>query len=241
MKRNFLFVCNFKMNIVSLVSYQKVIGNDRFSNIVLCPNFCDIEKFCALKQSSGIMIGAQNVSEYFNGAHTGEVSATMLKSAGADFCIVGHSERKQNNFETLSQTNLKVKSLINAGLTPIICVGEDLLKDEEFATRYVLNELNQILQDVDISKVIVAYEPIWAIGTGKVPSTQHIKTVVSTIKQYTGIEFVLYGGSFNESNFGQIISIDCVDGALIGGASLKPDLIVNMVKKIDDEYDICKN
>lgn len=125
MKRNFLFACNFKMNIVALNDYKKAMGNGKFNNVLLCPNFCDIEKFSALKQSNGVLIGAQNVSEYFDGAHTGEVSAQMLKNAGADFCIVGHSERKKFNIETLSQTNLKVSKLINAGITPIICVGEE--------------------------------------------------------------------------------------------------------------------
>ena len=232
MKGNFLFVCNFKMNTVKKSLYKKTFGNNSFNNVVLCPNFCDIKDFASLKKSNCIMIGAQNVSEFAEGAHTGEISAAMLKSVGVNFCIVGHSERKENNFETSSQINLKVKRLIECGITPIICVGENNYKDEQYAAKFVLSELNEILRDIELSKVIVAYEPIWAIGTGKVASISHIKFVISAIKQYTGIEFVLYGGSFNSDNYKDIVSIVCVDGALIGGASLKPDVIVKMVNNV---------
>ena len=222
--KKFLLVCNFKMNSVALSDYQNAIKDKKINNLVLCPNFCDIKEYCKLKQN-GIMIGAQNVSEYISGAYTGEVSAKMLKDAGADFCIVGHSERKKYFYETHLQTNRKIKNLIASGVTPIVCVGEDIKKDEDFASRFVLMELNEILQDVDLSKIIVAYEPIWAIGTGLVPTNQHIEFVINAIKKYTGIGMVLYGGSFGVNNYKQIASINGVDGALIGGASLKPDLI----------------
>ena len=232
MKKNFLFVCNFKMNTVKKSLYKKALGTQSYNNIVLCPNFCDIKEYTSLKKSNGIMIGAQNVSEFKSGAHTGEISATMLQIAGVNFCIAGHCERKENNFETSSQINLKVKRLIECGITPIICVGESTFKNEEYAAKYALLELNEVLKDVELSKVIIAYEPIWAIGTGKVASVKHIQFVISAIKKYMGIQFVLYGGSFNLSNYKDIFDIDCVDGALIGGASLKPFDIIEMVNKI---------
>ena len=237
--KKFIFACNFKMNSVSVEEYKKAMGNGNYSNVILCPNFCDLYQFAKLKKSNKIFLGAQNVSEFEDGAHTGEISANMLKSAGVDFCIVGHSERKKYNFETLSQTNLKIKKLLEVGITPIVCVGEELNSSEtmsqtEYAKRYVLMELNEILQNIDISKVIVAYEPIWAIGTGKVADTEHIKEIVDAIKKYTGVEFVLYGGSFGEKNFEQIAKIDSVDGALIGGASLKPELICKMKKRLEE-------
>lgn len=237
--KKFIFACNFKMNNVSIEEYKRVMGKDDYSNVILCPNFCQLYQYAELKKN-GVFLGAQNVSEYNNGAYTGETSADMLKSAGVSFCIIGHSERKKYNFETLSQTNLKIKKLIESGITPIVCVGEELCNNEtmsqtEYAKRYVLVELKEILQDIDISKVIVAYEPIWAIGTGKVAGIEHIKEVVDAIKKYAGVEFVLYGGSFGESNFEQIAAIDCVDGALIGGASLKPELICKMKKKLEEE------
>lgn len=231
MNKRFLFVCNFKMNSLDVMEYVNAIKDDHIDNLVLCPNFCDIKDYVILKRN-GVMLGAQNVSEFSGGAYTGEVSASMLKESGADFCIVGHSERKKYMFETLSQTNQKAKRLLEAGITPIICVGEDTEKGDDFAVRYVLLELNEVLKDIAISKVIVAYEPIWAIGTGKVSSNSHIQNVISAIKKYTGVEVCLYGGSFGENNYKEISSLACVDGALIGGASLKPNLIVKIQKDL---------
>ena len=239
MKKRFLFACNFKMNIVDEKKYQQSMGKDDYSNVILCPNFCDLERFKRLKKSNKIFLGAQNVSEFDDGAYTGEISADMLKRASVDFCIVGHSERKKYNFETLYQINNKIKKLLNANITPIVCVGEDVynsdtLSQTEYAKRFVLLELNEILKDIDINKIIVAYEPVWAIGTGKVAGDEHIADVVNCIKMFTGVSMVLYGGSFNEKNFEQIAKIDGVDGALIGGASLKPDVICKMKKVLDN-------
>ena len=219
------------MNSLDVMEYVNAIGDDHIDNLVLCPNFCDIKDYVILKRN-GVMLGAQNVSEFSGGAYTGEVSASMLKESGVDFCIVGHSERKKYMFETLSQTNQKAKRLLDAGITPIICVGEDIEKGDDFAVRFVLMELNEVLKDIDNSKVVVAYEPIWAIGTGKVPSNSHIQNVISAIKKYTGVEVCLYGGSFGENNYKEISSLACVDGALIGGASLKPNLIVKIKKDL---------
>ena len=235
--KNFLLACNFKENIVDEKLYQNAMGDDKFNNVILCPNFCDIKSYSLLKTKNGVLIGAQNVSEYSSGAFTGEVNAQMLKNAGADFCIVGHSERKKYNFEILSQINAKIKELLTNGVTPIVCVGEEIsqsMPQTEFAIRYVLSELSECLNGVDISQVIVAYEPIWAIGTGKVATVSHISQVVDTIKKYTGVNFVLYGGSFNESNFEEIAKIENLDGALIGGASLKPDIICKMQKRLKE-------
>ena len=238
MKKRFLFVCNFKMNLVDVKLYKKAMQKEDYSNVILCPNFCNLLQYCQLKKINKIFLGAQNVSEFENGAHTGEVSAEMLKSCGVDFCIIGHSERKQNNFETLSQINAKAKRLIEHYITPIICVGEELYEHDnmsqtEYAKRFVLTELNAILKDVDLDKVVIAYEPIWAIGTGKVATVEHIGDVVSCIKKYTTVKTVLYGGSFGENNFESIAEIECVDGALIGGASLKPELICKMKKVLE--------
>lgn len=236
--KNFMLVCNFKANIVDDTLYQNEMKDDKFSNVILCPNFCDIRKFGSLKQKNGVLLGAQNVSEYKSGSYTGEITAEMIKSAGADFCIVGHSERKKNNFETLYQVNNKIFQLLECGVTPIVCVGEDLFDDASkqtnFAIRFVLSELNEILRGIDVSQVVIAYEPVWAIGSGKIASAEHIDAVISAIKKYTGAEVCLYGGSFNENNFETIAKIQSVDGALIGGASLKPKVICNIQKKLKE-------
>lgn len=239
--KKFIFACNFKMNVVNVEKYMEAMKDENYDNVIICPNFCDIKEYTKLNKSNNVFIGAQNVSEFEKGAHTGEISAEMLANIGAQFCIVGHSERKKYNTETLIQTNEKVKRLIENNITPIICVGEelysDLTKQEEYAVRYVLSELNEILKDVDINKVIIAYEPIWAIGTNNVASPQHINSVLSAIKKYTNAEFTLYGGSFGEKNYEEIAKIDVVDGALIGGASLKPELICKMQKRVKEIYE----
>ena len=236
MKR-FLFACNFKMNVIDAKEYKLAMKDDDYSSLILCPNFCDLKDYAKLKKSNKIFLGAQNVSEFESGAHTGETSAAMLSCCGVQFCIVGHSERVNYNIETLYQTNQKLQQLIKNSITPIVCVGEDLFRDEskqtDFAIRSVLGQLNEILKDIDTSKIVLAYEPIWAIGTGKVASQEHIKQVVDAIKKYTGVEVVLYGGSFNENNFQDIAQIDCVDGALIGGASLKPKSICMMYETLN--------
>ncbi len=239
--KKFIFACNFKMNVVDVEKYMEAMKDENYDNVIICPNFCDIREYTKLNKSNKVFIGAQNVSEFEKGAHTGEVSAEMLAKIGVQFCIVGHSERKKYNTETLIQTNEKVKRLIENNITPIICVGEELYSDptkqEEYAVRYVLSELNEILKDIDINKVIIAYEPIWAIGSNNVASSQHIKTVLSAIKKYTNVEFTLYGGSFGEKNYEEIAMIDVVDGALIGGASLKPELICKMQKRVKELYE----
>ena len=235
--KNFLLACNLKANSLDVKLYKKAMGTDIFNNVILCPNFCDIKGFSALKKKNKVFVGAQNVSEFENGAYTGEVTADMIKSAGADFCIVGHSERKKYNFETLSQINKKIKALLSHGVTPIVCVGEETCAPDnqtDFAIRYVLSELAESLQGVDVAQVVVAYEPIWAIGTGKTATLSHIESVVSAIKKYTGIGMVLYGGSYNETNFEGISKIDCLDGALIGGASLKPGIICKIQKQLKE-------
>src|SRR5574344_376699 len=228
MKKQLLFVCNFKIE----------IGTKKFSNLILCPNFCNIKDFLPLKNNT-IDIGSQNVSEFEKGAHTGEISANMLKSIGLKYCIVGNSERKHFNFETLSQTNEKIKRLLENDIIPIICVGEEIvtrnssLSQTDYAKKFVVSELKELLKDIDVNKVIVAYEPVWAIGSGQVPTNEHIENVLKEIKNFADIKTTLYGGSFNEKNFEDISQIDSVDGALIGGASLEPKKIVYMLKTLN--------
>lgn len=239
MENKFLFVCNFKMNYVKPLSYKKAINGEQLSNLILLPNFCDIKSFRRYKKNYSVSIGAQNVSEFSSGAHTGEVNAEMLKKAGADYCVVGHSERKKYNLESLAQTRKKVVELLKYNITPIICVGEEIVlsvnneqKQADYAKKYVVEELKIILKDIDASKVIIAYEPIWAIGTGKVASKKHIQIVISAIKTYAHSSKILYGGSFNISNYKEIVGIKNLNGALVGGESLNPHNIIAMIKQI---------
>lgn len=236
MKKDFKFVCNFKMNTVKRAEYSRAISKVNCSNLVLCPNFCDIKNFGGLTKKYGVSVGAQNVAEEVKGAWTGEVSAEMLANVGVKYCIVGHSERKLHFFEKMSQINKKAKQLLSYGITPIICVGEDIKKQTfnetvqtDFAKRYVESELQMILKGINAQMVIIAYEPIWAIGTGEQPSKNHISSVIHHIKKTSKCKTVLYGGSVKLSNCQELFSISNIDGLLIGGESLKPKNIAKMI------------
>ena len=232
MKKDFLLVCNLKMNLLPSKLYRKALKNKYYENLIICPNFCNIKDYGRLKKKFGVKIGAQNVFEKQCGAYTGDISASMLKNVGAEFCIVGHSEQKKYHLETLAKINQKAKLLIEQEITPIICVGEEIKKDISYAKRYVKEELGLVLNGIDAKKVIVAYEPIWAIGTGDVPSSKHISEICTHIKSASNCPKVLYGGSFNKSNYTQIANAKGVDGALVGSASLDPDEIVEILDNI---------
>lgn len=175
------------------------------------------------------MLGAQNVSYAKNGAFTGEVSAEMLKEKQADFCLVGHSERRTLFFEDNKTINQKILQLQEQNIIPMLCIGETLQEYEQKTTKKVLKtQLVECLKGVNPESLIVAYEPVWAIGTGKSASNKDIETAIVFIKQTLAKIFpnkqnfvVLYGGSVKPSNAKEIFSLDCVDGALVGGASLK--------------------
>ncbi len=183
-------------------------------------------------------IGAQNVSEHSHGAYTGEISAEMLADVGLDFCIVGHSERRTLYHESDAIVNEKLKQLQEYDMLPILCIGETLEEFEAGKTHDVLSrQIREALKGLDLKKeMIVAYEPVWAIGTGKSATAENIKESVSFIKseiKKVGADYpVLYGGSVNPANASEILHIDCVDGALIGGASLDPDRYVQIASAL---------
>jgi len=174
---------------------------------------------------NGIAIGAQNVSEYEAGAYTGEVSAKMLADIGANFVIVGHSERRHVFGETNEQIAQKVKQALKNNLQVILCVGEKL-EDKTKYKSVISAQLKTALQGVDLSNIIIAYEPVWDIGTGKVATIKDIVKVHTFIKEMVNKNYgadvpVLYGGSVKPSNSNEILKLSVVDGVLVGGASLK--------------------
>jgi triosephosphate isomerase len=187
--------------------------------------------------------GAQDCSETEQGAFTGEVSAAMLDDIGCDFCIVGHSERRTNHGETNAQVQNKASQVINNDITVIVCVGETLEQresDQEFTI--VEQQIRESLpKGASAINTVIAYEPVWAIGTGKAATSDDvikmhgmIRTLLESILADGGEMRILYGGSVKPSNAEELLNLDNVDGALIGGASLKPDdfiAIGNAVKK----------
>ena len=182
------------------------------------------------------MTGAQDVSKFEKGAYTGEVSASQLEDIGVKYCIVGHSERRQYHGEDDLLINAKTRALIEHGINPIICVGESLEQreagiTEEWITMQIKTGLASIGED-KIRKMIIAYEPIWAIGTGKTATSEQAEEVCREIRAIIrdmygaraarGVS-ILYGGSMNAKNAAELLAQPDVDGGLIGGASLKPN------------------
>ena len=188
-----------------------------------------------LKQK--MSVGLQNVSEYVSGAYTGEISASMLEDVQADFCLVGHSERRQYFGETDARVNSKLKMLLSKNILPVLCVGETLEQYEANETRKVLNEqLTQGLAGITATDdFVIAYEPVWAIGTGKTATEAEIDStcgyIKEIVKQILGKEniAVLYGGSVKSTNSAGIVNLPNVDGALVGGASQNADEFVKIL------------
>lgn len=222
-------VANFKMykTVDEAVSYAKVFKKlvkkcDSFVGV--CPSFVCIKEMADIFKGK-VKVGAQNCSQFADGAYTGEVSAQMVKSAGASFTILGHSERRKYFGETDEIVNQKIKMAHQNGLDVIVCLADD------GGSGYRQNlkvQIKTLLDSVDPSKnIIFAFEPLWAIGTGKAMSAKNIKPVVKAIKEEARKILpyepkVLYGGSVNSANCEKILEIDNVDGLLVGGASKNP-------------------
>lgn len=184
-----------------------------------------------LAGQGGIALGAQDVSQHESGAYTGDVSAAMLKELGARYVIVGHSERRQYQGETDAQVAVKAQRALAAGLTPIVCVGETLREREQGETESVVSrQLSAVIQlnGERLVDLVVAYEPVWAIGTGRTATPEQAQTVHAALRallaaadlQAAGVR-ILYGGSMNAGNAAELLAQPDIDGGLIGGASLK--------------------
>lgn len=222
-------VANWKMNgdVKFAENFLKTIDSIKTKNkVVVCPPFpllCKFEKF-------SYYLGAQNCSDKKSGAFTGEVSPLLLKQLKCKYVIIGHSERRcifKESDETIFE---KYKTLIELGITPIICVGE---REEERSKwiEVLSTQLAKIKDREDLSKSIIAYEPVWSIGSGKIPTAEEIHEVLSFIKEITHVKCpTLYGGSVNIKNFENILKIPSVDGVLIGGASLKIEEFSKMIR-----------
>ena len=189
--------------------------------VVVCPPFTDLKTAAEALQGSNIGLGAQNMHWKESGAYTGEVSAAMLKDLGVKYVILGHSERRQYFAETDQTVNLKLHAALAAGLIPIVCVGETLEEREAGKMQEVIvRQVKEGLKDADLSTVVIAYEPVWAIGTGRAASAEDAEKVCRLIKDSVRVS-VLYGGSVKPSNAAELFSRPSIDGGLIGGASLK--------------------
>ena len=244
---------NWKMNMTATETkkfaedMKKIMPRAKWCETLICVPACNIQTAVKAFKDLRISVGAENVYFEEKGAYTGEVSADMLKDLGVKYVIVGHSERRQYFCETDTTVNKKVHAVLNAGMNPIICVGESLEQREEGVTEELVRMQTKIaLRDVtaeQMANVVIAYEPIWAIGTGKTATADQAEEVCGQIRKVIGEVYgeavaeattVQYGGSMNAKNCEELLSKKDVDGGLIGGASLKaPDfaVIVNAATK----------
>lgn len=203
-------------------------------DVIVCPPFPYLELVQDAAEDVEFFVGAQNVSKFDNGAYTGEVSAQMLQSMNVDYCIVGHSERRKYFFETNQDVAEKVNKLLALDITPIVCVGESL-EDREAGKHFdvIKEQVSQGLFHLSaeaMEKVIIAYEPVWAIGTGKTATKEQAQEMHAFIRKMLAEKYsddtaqeisILYGGSCNAKNAKDLFAQQDVDGGLIGGASLK--------------------
>ena len=227
----------------ALINEMKPLVKDADCKVVLCVPFIDIPAAVEAAKGSNIAIGAENVHFKESGAYTGEVSAQMLVESGVQYVVIGHSERRQYFGETDQTVNLRTLAAVKAGLTAIVCVGETLEQRElgytetllKFQTKMALTGLSAD----DLKRVIIAYEPVWAIGTGVTATAQQANEgngyVRAAIAEAYGNEAaqgvtVQYGGSMNAKNADELVAMEHVDGGLIGGASLKAPDFAAIVK-----------
>ncbi|MCP4684628.1 MAG: triose-phosphate isomerase [bacterium] len=211
------------------------------AEVLVCPPYTALAAASSLLADSHIAVGGQDMSEYEGGAYTGEISAEMLLTVGATFVILGHSERRQYHAETDQLVNAKAVRALASGLTPIICVGETLEERESGRTEDVVGaQIAGTLKDLsaeDLKKTVVAYEPVWAIGTGKTATPEMAEAVhrfirerlVALDNEAAEMLPILYGGSVKPNNAAGLLSQPNIDGALVGGASLKADDFIAII------------
>ena len=232
---------NWKMNMLpnEAIEYIEAFApmvKDTENEVILCVPYTNLFYTLMNAQGTNIKIGAQNMHFAENGAYTGEVSPQMLKSIGVEYVIIGHSERRQYYNETDETVNKKVKAAYEVGLKPIVCVGESLEEREAGKTESIITNQTRLaldgLSNEDVEATIIAYEPIWAIGTGKTATSEDannsIKAIRAEIARIYGNDvaekvIIQYGGSVKSSNAKELFTTTDIDGGLVGGASLKPD------------------
>ena len=238
---------NWKMNMLPDEAIKYIqdfteLVKDTKNEVILCVPYTDLF-YCLLNsQGTNIKIGAQNMHFEEKGAYTGEVSGKMLKAIGVDYVIIGHSERREYFAETDETVNKKIKTAFENGLKPIVCVGEKLDQREAgIAEEVVTKQTELALEDLtkeQIKSIIIAYEPIWAIGTGKTATSEDANNMIKTIREKIASIYgtdvaeaviIQYGGSVKSSNAKELFETSDIDGGLVGGASLKPDEFAKIV------------
>jgi triosephosphate isomerase len=239
---------NWKMNKTpaetrELINELKPLVQDAEVDVVVCPPFVCLAAAAEALKGSNIALGAQNMHFEEKGAYTGEIAPNMLKELGVEYVIIGHSERRQYFGETDESVNKKVTVALAHGLNPIMCVGETLEEREKGITEKVVEKQTREglkgLEAQDAQRVVIAYEPVWAIGTGKTATSDQANEVIAFIRGIVSDMFgkdvaekirIQYGGSMNPQNASELMAMPDIDGGLIGGASLKAEDFAKVVK-----------
>ena len=238
---------NWKMNMlpneaINFIQELAPLVKDTKNEVILCVPYTDLFYALLHVQGTNIKIGAQNMHWEEKGAYTGEVSAPMLKSIGVEYVIIGHSERRQYFAETDETVNKKIKSALAHGLKPIVCVGETLEQRENGQTEQIVtSQVEKAFEGIpasELEKIIVAYEPIWAIGTGKTATKEEANSTIMQKKKKIAEMYgqneangviIQYGGSVKSANAKELFEMSDIDGGLVGGASLKADEFAKIV------------
>lgn len=217
------------------LTYQEELGNiSSHSTMILCPTLLNINLF----NLNQVLLGSQNVSATKEGAYTGEVSAKHLKDSRVEYCIVGHSERREYQKEDYKTIREKVARLLENDIIPILCIGESKEEREmgqvETKIREELLTAISGLTEEEKNRIIIAYEPIWSIGTGIIPTLEEIEDAFIYIKKILPNNKILYGGSANEKNIDLLKQSSVIDGYLLGGLSLKPKELQTFINKLEN-------
>ena len=238
---------NWKMNMlpneaIEFIDKFAPLVKDTENEVILCVPYTDLFYALLTAQNTNIKIGAQNMHFEEKGAYTGEVSAQMLKSIGVEYVIIGHSERRQYFNETDETVNKKIKSAYANGLKPIVCVGETLEQRENGQTEQIVtSQVEKAFEGIpasELEKIIIAYEPIWAIGTGKTATKEDANSTIMQIRKKIAEMYgqneangviIQYGGSVKSANAKELFEMSDIDGGLVGGASLKADEFAKIV------------
>lgn len=216
---------------------------DTQNEVVICAPYLDLNSLVEMTKGTNVKIGAQNMHWEENGAYTGEICASMLKEIGVEYVIIGHSERRQYFNETDETVNKKIKAAFANGLKPIVCVGETLEQREQGTTKEIITKQTKLalegLTQEQVENVIIAYEPIWAIGTGKTATSEDANNSIKEIRQEIAQIYgqnvakrviIQYGGSVKSANAKELFTTSDIDGGLVGGASLKAEEFSKIVK-----------
>tara|TARA_B100000029_G_C17519519_1_gene939293 strand:- start:246 stop:1001 length:756 start_codon:yes stop_codon:yes gene_type:complete len=241
-------IANWKMSLNNKESIDYINRLNKFdfngsTKIVICPSYTSISDVEKLNINSIYSVGGQDISLFDSGAYTGQISINMLENLSCKYVIIGHSERREHCGESDCSVHDKLRKVSNSSLTPIVCIGESLMERKNGSYLDVIeNQLNTILKGQNLNNkkdLIIAYEPIWAIGTGESADVEtihkmhlHIKNITKKIITNNCNIYLLYGGSVNVSNAEDIINIADVDGFLIGSASLDPDVFYSIYNKL---------